>query len=257
MKYEIGATKCHEHLLNECPSRNKKIVEETYVDAVNFIEDIEIVLCRMALILGDIQPENDADESIRDLFSEVFDSLLCSKNLIYEGYIGTAFPMMRRGYELMEMMIYFILNPDKETAWRGKSGKNGQHIKQCDIRQFFKTHPRGGDVAFKQELYNHFSDASHTNKKYIPYRQLGIANEFTLGNFAYPSDVGVIEQLMRLVQLYTFLRHIVFTHYGTKMTSLDAELPAGIDMVTDARATEINTKLKKKFLELLPYVKHK
>jgi len=257
MKYETSATKCHEHLLNKCSPRNRKIVEKNYAAAVNFIKDIEIVLCRMALVLGDIQPENEADESIRDLFSEVFDSLMCAKNAIYEGYCGTAFPMMRRGYELMEMMIYFILNPEGETAWRGKSGKKGRQIKQGDIRKFLETSPQGGDVAFKKKLYDYFSSASHTNRKHIPYRQLGIANKFTLGNFAHPSEVGVIEQLMRLVQLYAFLRHIVFTQYGTKMTTLDAGLSSTINTVTDTRAIEVNTELKKKFIELLPHVKHK
>jgi hypothetical protein len=254
--YELQAARTYKHLLNECPSRNNKIVIESYPDAVAFIEEIEIFLCRMALVLGDIKPNSDADESIRDLFAEAFDSLLLAKNAIYEGYVGKAFPLMRQGYELMELMGYFYFNPGKEFAWRGKDGKAGKSIEPKEIRNFYEKNPQYGDLTFKQELYNSFSSASHTNRLHIPYRQLGITNQFTLGNFGHPGPKA-IEQLMRLVELYSYLRHYVFTIYGTQMTAVDKELQKALEAVTDERATKIRAQLKQKFIDQIPTMKTK
>ncbi len=246
MDFDQKAVFTYEHLTNICSARNEKIISNEYPEVQDFIKKNEILVSRIALILGTMKPENLADESIRDLLGDTFDSLFSAKELIYKGYLGTPFTLLRRAWETISLMTYFILHPEKAKDWR-----DGKEIPQREIRKAHEKHPQGGDANHQKEAHAYFAKCAHPNSMLIPYRLLGSGSEYTMGNFAKPNDLITMANMIRLVQLWGYLRHVIVTRYGSEMYKKDAKLKSALKEISDEKGTKINLRLKTKHEEMV------
>ena len=166
-----------------------------FKNEVNLLKKYEELICRLTLILGDNLPKDITDKSIRDLFADIFDFLYISRHLILESYASVAFPLLRRAFESISLMQYFMFLPNKAIIWN-----NGKQISNAEIRKYLDSHQMGTSEKSMKILYKFFSGAAHPNREYIPSRFLGEENQFVLG------AIGVTDEKIRSNYIYNLLQ---------------------------------------------------
>jgi len=209
MNFAEEANKEHDNLKEYSKTRFSELAEifsEENKAAVNY----ERLLCRATLMLGHVKPKDAADQSIRDLLADVFDFLYISRQLILQGNLSAAFPLLRRAFESSALIHYFILKPLKADSW----GKDKQ-ISNEEIRKFLGSNRMGltaTEDAYKK-AYADYSGGSHPNRKYLPYRYLGEPNEFVLGSIVKPELLVVGTNFSKLIGLWFWLAAMISLHY--------------------------------------------
>ncbi|MCI0692915.1 hypothetical protein L0337_13035 [candidate division KSB1 bacterium] len=209
MNFAAEADKEHDNLKEYSKTRFSELVEifsEENKAAVNY----EKLLCRATLILGHVKPKDAADQAIRDLLADVFDFLHISRQLILQGNLSAAFPLLRRAFESSALIHYFILKPLKADNW-----SNGKQIENREVRKFLGSNRIGltaAEDAYKK-AYDDYSGGSHPNRKYVPYRYLGEPNEFVLGSVVKPELLIVGINFSKLIGLWFWLAAMISMHY--------------------------------------------
>ena len=231
----------HEWIDKDCAKTHERQFRKLYRKEIKFIEDTEIFFCRINHILGRFPPLNEADESIRDLFADMYDSFTTAKKMILQGYLNPPFSLMRRAFETMLLIRYFHFLPDKERKWR-KGGKKGEIKPE-------KTLSIGrGDEKFLKAAYNYYSRGTHINSKYVWPRQLGKSFKFTLGNFflnpnVSPYSMITREYIMRLIQLIALAKYIIYLRYEPILLSFDSTLAKAEKKISDDAANVLIVRL--------------
>ena len=130
------------------------------------------LICEITLILGKTPPSSKHDAAIRDLMADVFDFLVEARPLITKGKLEIAYPLARRAYESLSLMVACHL--DKGLADRWIAGKQ---IENAEVRRILGRHPMGEPEDRTQALYRFFSKVSHPNRDQLAHRFLGDGNE--------------------------------------------------------------------------------
>jgi hypothetical protein len=137
------------------------------------------LLCGVTLILGQQQPgatplmgqkepNKQLDIVLRDLIADVFDFLYETRALILKGKLEIAFPLARRAYEALSLLVSCYLEPRFAKRWVA-----GKEISNSEIRAVLAKHPFGGEPEEKtRELYKFFTGFSHPNRKMMAQRHL-------------------------------------------------------------------------------------
>jgi hypothetical protein len=149
------------------------------------------LICQVTLILGKIPPTSGRDMAIGDLMADVFDFLMETRPLLNKGRVEIAYPLARRAYESLSLMI--ACHMDESLAKRWIAGKQ---IGNGEARRVLGKHPFGEPQERTQELYNFFSKTTHPNRDQIAHRFLGEENKFVLGaigrlSLAMLADFGI------------------------------------------------------------------
>jgi hypothetical protein len=216
--------------LQNCSVENYKHFFDKHNDSVLFIEKTELFLCRINCILAVIPPIDLCDKEIRNLWADAFDSFLASKKLILEGFLNQPFPVLRRAFETMLLIRYFIHDPSRVEKW-SKGGKKGE-IRPEETRKV-----PNGDTEFINKLYDYYCKGTHVNSMYIWQRQLGEGNSFTLGNIQVSANFAITrEYLHRHVQLLALFRYIVYSYYQPIIEKLDPDINIALDEISDEKA---------------------
>lgn len=213
---KIGAEEFHR--LEEYAETRFSELAKIFQDEIEVLLEYEELICRATVILGSSPPEDITDQSIRDLFADVFDFLYISQRLILEGYATTAFPLLRRAFESNSLMQYFMLLPNKAIEW-----DKGKQISNAEIRKYLDLHPMGQSEKAMKDLYVFFSGATHPNREYIPTRFLGEKNKFVLGAIGVPSLLIVADYIYKLIELWFWLVALISYHYREIFHSVDKE----------------------------------
>src|SRR5262245_7928296 len=140
------------------------------------------LLCEITLILGETRPASKRDAAIRDLMADVFDFLVETRLLIIKGKLEIAYPLARRAYESLSLMVACHLNEGLAERWMA-----GKQIGNAEVRRILGNHPMGEPQERTQELYTFFSKTSHPNRDQLAHRFLGDGNSFVLGAVGKPS----------------------------------------------------------------------
>ena len=166
------------------------------------VKDYGQLFSRISFITGFIPPKNDFESIQRNLSSDAFDFLNETKNSILRGHFDTAFPIARRSFETLTLMIAFYFDNDLAKKW----GK-GQQIPNRKVRSILNNHKEigGESKEFLQELYNYFSESSHPNRTAIPHRLIGLGNYFALGPFPEPMLLPIIDLCIEIINLWFWL----------------------------------------------------
>lgn len=208
MNFATEAEKEHNNLKNYSDIRFSELIE-IFSEENSIIVNYEKLLCRLTLILGQLKPKDTVDQTTRDLMADVFDFLFAARQLILQNNASAAFPLLRRAFESLSLINYFILKPSRAESWN-----RGKEIKNAEVRNFLGTHRTGltaPEKAYKKD-YADYSRGSHPNRNYVPYRFLGEPNEFVLGAFGKPQFLIVGDYLQRLIGLWFWFAAMLSVH---------------------------------------------
>lgn len=211
---EIGVEEYHR--LSEYAKIRFSELSKIFQDDIKVLMEYEELICRVTVILGSFPPKDVTDRSIRDLFADIFDFLYISRRLILGGYASTAFPLLRRAFESISLMEYFILLPNKAIKW-----DKGKQISNAEIRKFLDSHSMGESEKAMKDFYVFFSGATHPNREYIPIRFLGEKNKFVLGAIGVPDLLGIADYMYRLINLWFWFAALISYQYKEIIHSAD------------------------------------
>jgi hypothetical protein len=151
----------------------------------------------VTLILGKTPPASGRDAAIRDLMADVFDFLMETRPLITKGNVEIAYPLARKAYESLSLMIACHLDESLVKRWIA-----GKQIGNAEVRRVLGKHPLGEPQEQTKELYNFFSKTTHPNRDQIAQRFLGEGNEFVLGAIGRPSLAMLADYGIKLLNLW-------------------------------------------------------
>ncbi|KAA3610673.1 MAG: hypothetical protein DWQ05_21895 [Calditrichaeota bacterium] len=216
---------------------------------MNVTDEYGKIICRVINLLGDIPPINDRDKAIRDLAADVFDALYESRNLIISGKCIVSFPLARRAYESLSLMVVFAL--DNKIAKKWMSGKQ---INNHTVRQLLSKHPMGEKEEMTRDFYKFFSSASHPNRDLVPYRYLGEGNKFVLGSIGQPDLLMTTDFCKKHLGLWFWFVAFFMTHYQKQIHHFDDSCN-DLYMKTANEAKKVNNWFIESFNKLLEQYK--
>jgi hypothetical protein len=166
------------------------------------------VLCRIVVILGKTPPASPREAAARDLIADVFDFLYEARALIIKGKLEVAYPLARRAYESLSLLVACGLEPKLADRWIA-----GKEVGNAEVRRILAAHPMGENEAQTKELYNFFSKTTHPNRTHMARRFLGEGNEFHLGAIGRPSLAMLADYALKTLNLwFWFAAFLAFAH---------------------------------------------
>jgi hypothetical protein len=174
-----------------------------------------ISLCiQLVDFLGGVPPKDLYDRSQRDLACDTIDSLWLAEHALLRGYENQALGLLRRAYETVSLMAYFLNFPDKLASWDG-DGK----IRQSDIRKALESGPYPEPKETMDEMYRVYSLFTHVNRQTVYHRLLGEPNRFTLGCQGNSSEINyasVVRELLRQTSWFLDVFNFIFVKLGLR-----------------------------------------
>jgi hypothetical protein len=162
------------------------------------------LICEICLVLGKVRPSSKRDAAMRDLMADVFDFLVETRPLITKGKVEIAYPLARRAYESLSLMVACHLDEGLANRWMA-----GKQIGNAEVRRILGQHPMGEPQELTQDLYSFFSKTSHPNREQIAYRFLGDGNEFVLGAIGRPSLTLLADYALKTLNLWFWFGAVV------------------------------------------------
>jgi len=210
-----AAKQAYLDLADYAAMRSKELSEllQPYIDAT---DQYGIVICHVTLTLGKVPPKNLQDIVLRDLMADVFDFLYETRSLIVKGKLEIAYPLARRAYESLSLMVACFLEEKLAERWMA-----GKRIENSEIRRLLGKHPGGEPEHMTQELYRFFSRLSHPNRDGIAYRFLGEGNEFVLGSIGVPSLAMLADYALKTLDLWFWFDAFVAFVYSPVLFDAD------------------------------------
>lgn len=200
------------------------------------------VICGIVAVLGGVPPASRRDAATRDLIADVFDFLYEARPLIVKGKLEIAYPLARRAYESLSLLVACTLQPKLADRWIA-----GKQIANSEVRRTLASHPMGESEVQMRELYGFFSDASHPNRHQIGHRFLGEGNEFVLGAIGTPSLTLLADYAIKALSLWfwfaafvTFTYRVVLSEKAPKLLSTYSETAAASKSVADWLREQFN-----------------
>jgi hypothetical protein len=177
------------------------------------------LICEITLILGTTPPGSkllmerkspDAilDTTIRDLMADVFDFLYEARGLILKGKLEVAFPLARRAYEALSLLVACYLEPKIAKRWNSR-----KEVSNADVRGILGKHPLGELEEKTRELNKFFAGFSHPNRRTMPSRRLGDGNEFVLGAIGTPSLTMLADYALKTLNLWFWFGAVIHWIY--------------------------------------------
>jgi hypothetical protein len=156
-----------------------------------------VLISRITLVLGKATPRSKQDAALRDLMADVFDFLYEARPLIVKGKLEIAYPLARRAYESLSLLVACYLDPKIADRWVAR-----KQIGNAEVRRALGKHPMGESEEKMKELYTFFSSAAHPNRDVVAHRFLGEGNEFVLGAIGRPSLAMLADYALKTLNLW-------------------------------------------------------
>jgi hypothetical protein len=157
-------------------------LSEKYKPYVQVTDAYAELVCEIVDVIGTIKPKTVQDIVVRDLLADVFDALHESRRIILTGKCDMAYPLARRAFESISLMVLCVLDGKYADKWQ-----SGAEIKNAEVRRELAKHPFGETEESTKHLYKIYSSGTHVNRNFIPRRFLGEGNQFVLGSIPMPS----------------------------------------------------------------------
>ncbi|MGA2458158.1 MAG: hypothetical protein ABSF85_11360 [Terriglobales bacterium] len=158
--------------------------------------------------LGEFAPADARDRVQRDLACDTLDSLRMAEGALLRGYENQAMVLLRRAYETVSLMTYFLNFPDEVRVW-----ESGKEIRNCDIREALDAAAMPEPKGHLRDLYRLYSDFTHVNRKTVWNRMLGEGNRFTVGAQGNVSDKTVgayLREMLRMTMWFVDVMNFAF-----------------------------------------------
>ena len=164
-------------------------------------------------------PASARDAAARDLIADVFDFLYEARALIVKGKLEVAYPLARRAYESLSLLVACTLEPKVADRWIA-----GKQIGHAEVRRVLAAHPMGEKETQTRELYDFFSKSTHPNRDHVAHRFLGEGNEFVLGAIGKPSLAMLAGYALKTLNLWFWFAAFVGFTYRDLVSRTDPEL---------------------------------
>jgi hypothetical protein len=171
------------------------------------------------LVLGKTPPASPRDAAARDLIADVFDFLYEARALIIKGKLEVAYPLARRAYESMSLLVACALEPKLADRWIA-----GKQVGNAEVRRVLAAHPRGEKETQTREFYEFFSKTTHPNRNHMAHRFLGEGNEFVLGAIGRPSLSMLADYALKTLDLWFWFAAFVAFTYRDVLSRSDPDL---------------------------------
>lgn len=166
------------------------------------------LMCGVVLALGQAAPVSPRDAAMRDLIADVFDFLYETHPLILKGKLEVAYPLARRAYESLSLLVACSLDGQVCDRWI-----SGKQVANAEVRRILSAHPMGEKAGATKELYGFFSMTTHPNRTHMAARFLGEGNEFVLGAIGRPSLAMLADYARKSLSLwFWFAAFVVYTY---------------------------------------------
>lgn len=219
MDYARAAREEHASLRDYSDSRSREL-SAVFPSELATILAYERLICRLVLVLGDVQATGTADLVFRDLTADAFDMLHNARNLLIQGWTSVTFPLLRRAFETISLFEYFLHAPTETLAWA-----EGKRIENRKVRDFIQSEwtTLGEDGVCLRERYSHFSSGTHPNREHIPMRRLGSGNKFVLGAIGAPDPLVVGFHMLDLLDLWFWFGAVTTLPYQEVLYCYDEQ----------------------------------
>jgi hypothetical protein len=203
------------------------------------------LICGVVSALGKVPPTSQSEATVRDLMADVFDFLYETRPLIVKGKLEVAYPLARRAYESLSLMVACEADTDLAKRWQ-----SGKQIGNAEVRAILDKHPRGEDEANLKQTYKFFSMATHPNREMVAGRLLGEGNQFVLGSIGAPSLALLADYAMKTLSLWFWFA--AFCAYSHRELMLKLEPSFGADYLETAKqAREVHAWLAEQYRRTL------
>jgi hypothetical protein len=209
-------------------TKRSQELSKTFYSHIVVTDKCARLVSRLLFLLGHIEPVNTQDKVIRDLMADVFDFLYESRDLTVSGKVIVAFPLARRAYESLTLLVACAI--DEKWAIKWQRGTKSSKIENNEIRKFLSTHPMGESEESMKRLYNFFCDATHPNRNMIGERRLGEGNQYVLGMFVFPHLLAIADLCITHIELWHWLMQTTTYFYMDKLLTHDPTylMPNGV-----------------------------
>jgi hypothetical protein len=178
------------------------------------------LVCRIILILGQVPPKTALDSMTRDLAADVFDFLHEARTLIEKGMPHLAYPMARRAFESLCLVVASHQNDALASKWR-----SGVEVKFSEVRNVLAAHPMGEAEEALKDSYSFFCEATHPRRGLVGERHLGDGNTFVLGAIGRPELILLADYCIRTLSLWFWFVAFFGWTYREILTQRDVGLP--------------------------------
>lgn len=166
------------------------------------------LMSRLSNHIGKHAPNSVQDTVVRDLMADVFDFLYEVRPFILRGQTLLAYPLARRAYESLSLLVVCVLKESAAEKWAA-----GKKIKNEEVRKALGNNPMGESDEELREFYRFFCDMTHPNRATIAYRYLGDGNEFVFGAIGMPDLVMIADYCRKHLELWHWFCPVVEWYY--------------------------------------------
>ena len=204
------------------------------------------LVVRAVCALGTVPPKSRHDSVVRDLVADVFDFLYEWPRPLFEGRLHVAFPLARRAYESLSLLSVCYQDPALAKRW-----DSGKQIGNAEVRRALTKLQFSESEESLRDLYRFFSKGAHPNRDLVADRFLGEGNTLVLGSVGRPELVLVVDQCVRLVQMWFWFGALVAWLAKEELAAQDPGFGADY-LAAAADAKEVADWLVESFNQLLP-----
>jgi hypothetical protein len=165
--------------------------------------------------LGDVRPKDDYERRMRDLACDALDTLWTSEWALLSGYDCQSIVLLRRAFEVISLMVFFINFPQELLAW-----DKGKAIRPSLVRRRLKSAPISESEDILQRAYAEYCLYAHVNSETVLHRMLGDLNRFTLGCQGNLPELAVglhLRELLAHMPWLVYTMNLFFKEEGERM----------------------------------------
>ncbi|MGA2242587.1 MAG: hypothetical protein ABSH11_11225 [Verrucomicrobiota bacterium] len=93
-------------------------LSEKYKPYVQVTDAYAGLVCEIVNVIGTKTPKSVQDIVVRDLAADVFDALHESRRIILTGRCDMAYPLARRAFESLSLMVLCVLDDKYAAKWQ-------------------------------------------------------------------------------------------------------------------------------------------
>ncbi len=175
---------------------------------IDITDKLGALICGAVVALGKTAPSSELDSVSRDLIADVFDFLYETRPLLLKSKIEIAYPLARRAYESLSLLVSCNLDQNIVKKWG-----SGKEISNREVRKILGSNEKGENEESLRQLYKFFSTSTHPSRSVIPNRLLGIGNTFVLGAVGRPNLVLLSDFCLKLLDLWCWFVPFVLSTY--------------------------------------------
>lgn len=151
--------------------------------------------------------------------ADIFDFLYEARFLIIKGKLEVAYPLARRAYESLSLMVACFLDPQLADRWTA-----GKKLGNKEVRSVLGKHPAGESEEMMRKLYGFFSQMLHPNREMVADRFLGDGNEFVLGAIGRPSLALLADYALKTLDLWYWFGAFIGFAYLPVLAKVDPQI---------------------------------